>query len=80
MTFYANKAKKADFLSQIVYEMDSSYEIEPILEELLRCEQFHNRTFYFYDNTQFYETVLYEIIQMRNHIKLDHYYTLPRLH
>lgn len=37
LTFYADKAKKADYLSQIIYEIDSNYEICPILEELLRC-------------------------------------------
>ena len=31
LTFYAEKAKKADFLSQIIYEIDSNYEISPIL-------------------------------------------------
>jgi hypothetical protein len=80
LTFFAEKAKKADFLSQIIYELDSNYEISSVLEQLVVCEQYHHKTFYFQDNSLFYETVLYEIIQMRNHIKLDHYFTLPRLH
>jgi hypothetical protein len=37
LTYYAEKAKKADFLSQIIYELDSSYEVYPVLLELLKC-------------------------------------------
>jgi hypothetical protein len=37
LTFFAEKAKKADFLSQIIYELDSNYEISSVLEQLVVC-------------------------------------------
>lgn len=54
ITHYALKAKKADYISQIIFELDNNYDITPVVKLLVHSEEYHHRTHYFQDNVYFY--------------------------
>ena len=80
LSFYTAKEKKAGWINQIIFELDSSYDIAEPLQILLEIEKKHKRTQYISDHHYFYEIILNEIIETRNNLKFDRYFSFSTLH
>ena len=80
LSFYTAKEKKAGWINQIIFELDSSFDVQEPLKKLVKIQRAHRRTNYTSDNHYFYEIILNEIIETRNNLKFDRCYSFSALH
>lgn len=71
--------EKIGVISQIIYEFDQNYSIKEPLQQLIRI-QFDGLTKNCVSTFELYKSILYEIIEIRNGLKLDHYYSVNQIH
>ena len=58
LSFYTAREKKAGWVNQIIFELDSSFDIFQPLSKLVDIERTHSRTAYSSDHHYFYELIL----------------------
>jgi gluconate kinase len=71
--------EKVGTISQIIYEFDHNYSIREPLQELKAIEE-EGLTSNCINTQELYKTILSEIIQIRNGLKLDHYFSVNQIH
>lgn len=80
LSFYSRKEKKARWINQIIFELDSSFDIQEALSKMVEIEERHVRTAHCSDHHQFYELILNEVIETRNNLKFDRVFSFNGLH
>lgn len=73
------KTLKMSIISQIIYELNSHYNIEPPFKLLVEIEEHHSLT-HINNSSLLYRSILNEIILIRNGLKLDHFYSINQIH
>jgi len=54
LSFYTSKEKKAGWINQIIFELDSGFDVQEPLRRFVEIERHHRRTNYTSDHHYFY--------------------------